>query len=122
LVVCSYVQLLLIKLRSMIEQIHQRRVVAKLPLPSDAEGIIIDRTIRHVADRLVDAYSKIKKCSNEGRAMMQLDVQMLQVGMRWLKLNELLRRSVSPLPHGSRLWHLPLTGHACVRAVRCRAE
>ena len=40
--------------------------------------------MRHVSDQLVEGYSQTKKCSDEGRALMSLDVKTLQAGCRSL--------------------------------------
>lgn len=42
-------------------------------------NIFLEQSIRQIMKMLVDGYGSIKKCSNEGRALMQLDFQQLIV-------------------------------------------
>ena len=44
----------------------------------------MEGAVRHVSDQLVEGYSQTKKCSDEGRALMSLDVKTLQAGCRSL--------------------------------------
>jgi hypothetical protein len=42
-------------------------------------NILLEQSIRNIMRMLVDGYGSIRKCSNEGRALMQLDFQQLIV-------------------------------------------
>ena len=42
-------------------------------------AIFVEQTVRLIMKMLVEGYASIKKCSNEGRALMQLDFQQLIV-------------------------------------------
>lgn len=62
-------------------------------LQSSLEGIgvppavqlqLMREVVAYVCEQMVDGYSLIKKISNEGRAMMTIDVQTLQAGLRRL--------------------------------------
>jgi len=73
----TYVDVLLRQMQQMItdiESLKDRMVVEKKTL-----GIFQEQAIRLMMKMLVEGYSSIKKCSNEGRALMQLDFQQLIV-------------------------------------------
>lgn len=45
----------------------------------EVHHVVMEGAVRHVCDQLVEGYSQTKKCSDEGRALMSLDVKTLQV-------------------------------------------
>ncbi len=42
-------------------------------------NVLLEQCLRLIMRILVDSYASVKKCSNEGRALMQLDFQQLIV-------------------------------------------
>lgn len=45
------------------------------PLPSDAHNLLWESVLRGVNRTFIEGFSRAKKCTNEGRALMQLDYQ-----------------------------------------------
>ncbi|XP_070199146.1 syndetin-like [Littorina saxatilis] len=69
----SYVDTLL---RSLTElKVKLREVDRRIPLPQEAVNTVWEHCIRGCNRTIVEGYSHAKKCSNEGRALMQLDYQ-----------------------------------------------
>ena len=72
-----YVDALLRQVQQLIMDIESMREV--LVVEKRTLNIFLEQTIRLIMKMLVDGYASIKKCSNEGRALMQLDFQQLIV-------------------------------------------
>jgi hypothetical protein len=49
-------------------------------LPGGAYNAMLQAGCGHVVDTLIDGFSRVRKCSFEGRGLMKLDFQTLQVG------------------------------------------
>lgn len=56
----------------------------RLPMSRNLVSAFVREALKLVMRRLVDAYATVKKCSNEGRALMQLDFQQLVVKLEKL--------------------------------------
>jgi hypothetical protein len=52
-----------------------KEVSARIPLPEPATAVVWDHCIALANRTIVEGYAHAKKCSNEGRALMQLDYQ-----------------------------------------------
>eukprot|EP00301_Raphidiophrys_heterophryoidea_P003814 c11704_g1_i1.p1 GENE.c11704_g1_i1~~c11704_g1_i1.p1 ORF type:complete len:1278 (-),score=404.05 c11704_g1_i1:216-4049(-) len=72
----KYVDAILLDFKTL----KQKVTVAALP-PQIVKKVWYHVTI-HVVECIVDAYSRIKKCSTGGRALMSLDLQTLRTGLR----------------------------------------
>jgi len=77
------------KLMPMLEQIKLR---SDIPLAMLKE--MLDWNIHNSMNLLVEGYSRVKRCTNEGRALMSLDSQVFQTALQ--KLTEL-----RPVPHAN---------------------
>lgn len=90
-----YVDMLLRQMQTMIVDIESlgsgEEAMRRLPMSRALVGAFVREALKLVMRRLVDAYASVKKCSNEGRALMQLDFQQLVV-----KLEKLC--DVRPIP------------------------
>lgn len=77
----------------LLKQVQQLSVsLANLrQLSPHVHTIVLEEAVQHIAEELVDAYSVIKKCNDEGRALMLRDVRVLQAA-----LDSLLRRQLLP--------------------------
>jgi len=81
----TYVDTLL----QMLQQLNGSLV--NLSLPTAVHVTVLEEAVSHIAQQLVDAYAHVKKCNDEGRALMARDVKVLQAA-----LDNLLRRSMLP--------------------------
>lgn len=63
-------------------------------LPAEAYNILWDQIVRLCYRTLLDGFATAKKCTNEGRALMQLDLRQFQ-----LKIEGITR--LRPLPDAS---------------------
>ncbi|XP_048579827.1 syndetin isoform X2 [Nematostella vectensis] len=63
----------------------------RIPVPKEAYGVLWDHCIRLANRTFVEGFASAKKCSNEGRALMQLDFQ--QYLMKLEKLTD-----IRPIP------------------------
>lgn len=85
----NYVDVLLRQIQQMVIDIESLKET--LPIEKRIVNIFLEQTIRLIMRTLVEGYASIKKCSNEGRALMQLDFQQLIV-----KLEKLFE--IRPIP------------------------
>ncbi|KAL8602932.1 hypothetical protein ACOMHN_057242 [Nucella lapillus] len=69
----SYVDTLLMSLTEL--KVKLREVERRIPLPVEASTTLWEHCICLANTTIVEGYSHAKKCSNEGRALMQLDFQ-----------------------------------------------
>lgn len=87
----SYVDMLLRQMQKMIADIEGLGGDERLPMNRALVSAFVREALKLIMRRLVEAYSTVKKCTNEGRALMQLDFQQLVV-----KLEKLC--DVRPIP------------------------
>lgn len=87
----AYVDMLLRQMQKMIADIEGLGGDERLPMSRNLVSAFVREALKLIMRRLVEAYSTVKKCSNEGRALMQLDFQQLIV-----KLEKLC--DVRPIP------------------------
>lgn len=73
----SYIDILLRQLKDL--RLDLKNLDSKIPLNKTIINLILEETFRLCMKVLVDGYSSVRKCSNEGRALMQLDFQQLVV-------------------------------------------
>jgi hypothetical protein len=59
-------------------------------LPGGTYNAMLQAACGHVVDVLIDGFSRVRKCSFEGRGLMKLDFQTLQVRGSFLDLLLLL--------------------------------
>ncbi|CAF0810355.1 unnamed protein product [Adineta ricciae] len=64
-----------------------------LPIPKAVYRTLWDQILEKVFYTMVEGYANVKQCSNEGRALMQLDFQQL------LRRLERIIEDIKPLPH-----------------------
>lgn len=57
-------------------------------MPPEVQHVVMDGAVRHMSEQLVEGYSQTKKCSDEGRALMSLDVKTLQASTAALARSE----------------------------------
>lgn len=101
-----YVDMLLRQMQKMIADIEGLGGDERLPMSRNLVSAFVREALKLIMRRLVEAYSTVKKCSNEGRALMQLDFQQLIV-----KLEKLC--DVRPIPdkdyveHYIKAYYLP---------------
>ena len=60
-------------------------------IPRHVHITLLEEGVGYIAEQLVDAYAHIKKCNDEGRALMARDCKVLQAA-----LDNLLRRNLLP--------------------------
>lgn len=58
--------------------------LAALTVPEHVQHTLMTQVVASVCEQLVDGYAHTKKCSDEGRALMSLDVTTLRAGLRKL--------------------------------------
>lgn len=85
----SYIDALLRHLNKL--KLDLQTLASNIPLNKAIINSILEETLRLCMKILVDGYSLVKKCSNEGRALMQLDFQQFVV-----KLEEIF--DIRPIP------------------------
>lgn len=85
----SYIDVLLRHLNKL--KLDLQSLASNIPLNKVIINSILEETLRICMKVLVDGYSLVKKCSNEGRALMQLDFQQFVV-----KLEEIF--DIRPIP------------------------
>lgn len=73
----KYIDVLLRQIDELIIDVQDLK--DQLPLNKKIINSILEETLKLVMKMLVDGYASVKKCSNEGRALMQLDFQQLVV-------------------------------------------
>jgi len=73
----TYVDVLLRQVQQMIHDVESLR--DSIAVEKKTVAIFVEQTVRLIMKMLVEGYASIKKCSNEGRALMQLDFQQLIV-------------------------------------------
>lgn len=83
----TYVDALL----QLIQKLNGYLCIAVPALSELAKCSLLDEATLHIAGQLVDAYAQIKKCNDEGRALMARDIKVLQAA-----LENLQRRGVLP--------------------------
>ncbi|KAK7500494.1 hypothetical protein BaRGS_00008401 [Batillaria attramentaria] len=69
----SYVDTLLKSLTEL--RVKLREVDRRVPLPREVTDVVWEHCVRLANRTIVEGYASAKKCSNEGRALMQLDFQ-----------------------------------------------
>ena len=90
-----YVEMLLRQIKQFQQDIESLKEQGLLPpLNKKIVYSLLGETLKLVMKILVDGYASVKKCSNEGRALMQLDFQQLVV-----KLEKTCGSELRPLPH-----------------------
>ncbi len=72
-----YVDVLLKQIQQLIVDVESLKM--HLSLEKTTLNVLLEQCLRLIMRMLVDAYASVKKCSNEGRALMQLDFQQLIV-------------------------------------------
>lgn len=55
-------------------------------LPEDPYNAVIQVACGHVVETLIDGFSRVRKCTFEGRGLMKLDFQTLQAGLKRILL------------------------------------
>ena len=78
----KYIDILLHQIKQLIDDVLSLKEF--LPLHKQTLNSLIEQCIRIIMRVLVDGYSQAKKCTNEGRALMQLDFQQLIVKLEKL--------------------------------------
>jgi hypothetical protein len=78
----KYVDVLLHQIKQLIDDVLSLKEF--LPIHKQMLNSLIEQCIRIIMRVLVDGYSQAKKCTNEGRALMQLDFQQLIVKLEKL--------------------------------------
>ncbi len=89
----SYIDLILEQIEMLIKDVNT--VKLHLPLTKQMLNCLLECCVQFLMRKLVDGYSQAKKCTNEGRALMQLDFQQLLVKLD--KICEFSRNKV-PIP------------------------
>lgn len=69
----AYVDMLVRELQVFSMRLAQ--LAKQIPVPQDARTVLWDHCVRLVNRTFVEGFASAKKCSNEGRALMQLDFQ-----------------------------------------------
>ncbi len=91
----QYVDMLLRQIKQFQQDIESLKEQFILPsLSKKIVNSLLEETLKLVMKVLVDGYSSVKKCSNEGRALMQLDFQQLIV-----KLEKICGSELRPIPN-----------------------
>lgn len=91
----AYVDMLLRQIKQFQHDIESLKEQGLLPpLSKRIVDSLLGETLKLVMKTLVDGYASVKKCSNEGRALMQLDFQQLVV-----KLEKMCSPELRPLPN-----------------------
>ncbi|XP_058972812.1 syndetin [Pocillopora verrucosa] len=85
----AYVDILVRELQVFSMRLSQ--LAKQIPVPQEAHSVLWDHCIRLVNRTFVEGFASAKKCSNEGRALMQLDYQ--QYLMKLEKLTD-----IRPIP------------------------
>jgi len=118
---------------------HPWSLCARVPVayPWQVQGQLMEYAVELLGDVLVEGYSRVKRCTNEGRALMSLDLQASAgLGARLLSLAARARvRSaqlpslvfaMAPVVEGVPLpWGVHPCGHLCttwLHAIECGAE
>ncbi|CAF0856483.1 unnamed protein product [Brachionus calyciflorus] len=78
----SYVDILLRQVDDLIKDVQSLKDL--IPLNRKILNAILEESLKLIMKVLVDGYASVKKCSNEGRALMQLDFQQLVVKLEKL--------------------------------------
>lgn len=85
----AYIDVLVAELQVFSMRLSQ--LAKQIPVPQEARTVLWDHCIRLVNRTFVEGFASAKKCSNEGRALMQLDFQ--QYLMKLEKLTD-----IRPIP------------------------
>jgi syndetin len=78
----SYVEVLLRQVQQIIIDVESLN--ENLPIEKQTLNYLLEQCLKLTMRTLVDGYAQVKKCSNEGRALMQLDFQQLIVKLEKL--------------------------------------
>ena len=73
----AYVEVLLKQVKQLITDVESLYLLSSLK--SKTLNTLLEQCLKLIMRMLVDGYSSVKKCTNEGRALMQLDFQQLIV-------------------------------------------
>ena len=73
----NYVEVILKQMKQLIADVESLSL--KSSLKAKTLNTLLEQCTRFIMRMLVDGYSSVRKCSNEGRALMQLDFQQLVV-------------------------------------------
>ncbi len=87
----EYVDLILDQVGSLINDVNT--IKCFLPITNQMICCLLECCVQFLMRKLVDGYSQAKKCTNEGRALMQLDFQQLLV-----KLDQICEFSKNKIP------------------------
>ncbi|MCO5604365.1 hypothetical protein L7F22_058530 [Adiantum nelumboides] len=63
---------------------HYANRLAHADIPKEIREILLEFGVDNLAEVLVEAFSRAKRCTHEGRALMSLDLQILISGLRHL--------------------------------------
>lgn len=78
----QYVEILLKQIKQLILDVESLTLYTSLK--KKTLNILLEQCLKLMMRMLVEGYSSVKKCSNEGRALMQLDFQQLIVKLEKL--------------------------------------
>eukprot|EP00900_Chrysochromulina_parva_P005119 jgi/Chrpa1/14608/Chrysochromulina_OHIO_Genome00023056-RA len=73
----------------LVQKLHGN--LGDLQIPKPVHAAVLEGSVESIAEQLVEAYAAIKKTTDEGRALMQRDVKVLQAA-----LDNLVRRGALP--------------------------
>ena len=73
----QYVEVILKQIKQLIADVESLHLLSSLK--SKTLHTLLEQCLKLIMRMLVDGYSSVKKCTNEGRALMQLDFQQLVV-------------------------------------------
>jgi len=71
-----------------------KRLNEMTDIPDPVKRLVWDKLIYHAMETLVEGYSRVKKCTNEGRALMSLDVNIFIHSLHSIS-------PLNPIPHTS---------------------
>lgn len=78
----KYVDILILQIKQLLNDIDQ--LASQIPINQSVKQSIVSQCVRIIMKTLVDGYSQAKKCSIEGRALMQLDFQSFLIKLEQL--------------------------------------
>ncbi|KAK2980296.1 hypothetical protein RJ640_006294 [Escallonia rubra] len=73
---CIYVDLLLGEFK------HYKTRLAHGGIKKEVQDLLLEYGVENLAETLVEGLSRVKKCTDEGRALMSLDLQVLINGLK----------------------------------------
>lgn len=78
----AYIDILLHQIKGLVDDVDALKSV--IPVNRAMKYSLLEQVIRIIMRMLVDGYAQAKKCTNEGRALMQLDFQQFIVKLEKL--------------------------------------